>query len=245
MVVAEDRRQHLLAMKENTMITDPKLATQALAVLGLTLVAFMFHGVFHLEPATIALFAAAVLLLISRSDPHHIFSHVEWSTIFFFVGLFMMVGAIVKVGVIGDISKFLVEATDPTAESMYLTSSVILWCSGLLSAMVDNIPYVATMSPLIQDTANSVFHGGLADSSALPLETLHNETLKPVWWSLALGSCLGGNGSPIGASANVIVIGIAARSGVKISFVEFLAYGVPVTIMSIAISHAYIWVRYY
>src|SRR5690606_16547834 len=135
------------------------------------------------------------------------------------------VGGIVKVGVIGDVSAALIEHTHPTAESMENTAYALLWGSAVLSAIVDNIPYVATMSPLVLDMSNTVFHGGAADPAALPLDTLHHPVLEPVWWSLALGSCLGGNGTAIGASANVVVIGIAARNGVHISFMRFVAYG--------------------
>ena len=162
-----------------------------------------------------------------------------------FIGLFIMVGAVVKVGLIGDISQFVIDYTKPNADDMQTTAIVLLWASGILSAVVDNIPYVATMSPLILDTANTVFHGGAADSGALPQETLHHPTLMPVWWALALGSCLGGNGTPIGASANVIVLGIAERSGVVITFLKFMAYGVPTMLFTLGVSHVYLLLRYY
>ena len=128
---------------------------------------------------------------------------------------------------------------------MESTAFAVLWCSGILSATVDNIPYVATMSPLIQDMANTIFHNGQADPGALPLDPLHHTVLEPVWWALALGSCLGGNGTAIGASANVIVLGVAERSGVIITFLKFMAYGVPTMLVTLAVSHVYILLRYY
>ncbi len=245
MKVDEAKRMRLMRMDESRLLKDPGLAIRSLSVLGLVLVGFMLHGVLHLQPATIALTGAAVLLALTKGDPHKVLADVEWSTIFFFIGLFIMVGGIVRVGVIGDLSGMVIDVTNPTAEDMTATASLVLWASGILSAFVDNIPYVATMSPLIQDTANAVFHGGTADSAALPLETLHHPVLEPVWWALALGSCLGGNGSPIGASANVIVIGIAGRAGVKISFLRFMAVGIPTMLATLAISHVYLWLRYF
>ena len=128
---------------------------------------------------------------------------------------------------------------------MFKTTMTVLWFSAGASAFVDNIPYVATMAPLIQDMANSVFHGGTADPANLPLETLHHPVLMPVWWALALGSCLGGNGTPIGASANVIVRGIAERSGIVITFLKFMAYGIPTVVLTLGVSHVYILLRYY
>lgn len=245
MKVDEVKRMRLMRMDENRLLKDRGLAIRALTVLGLVLIGFMLHGVLHLAPATIALAGAAVLLAMTRGDPHKVLADVEWSTIFFFIGLFIMVGGIVRVGVIGDLSQMVIDVTNPTAEDMSTTAALVLWASGILSAFVDNIPYVATMSPLIQDTANAVFHGGAADSSALPLSTLHHPVLEPVWWALALGSCLGGNGSPIGASANVIVLGIAGRSGVHISFLRFMAFGIPTMIATLAICHVYLWLRYF
>lgn len=243
--VDEGKRQRIMAMDASRLIKDRMLAVKSLLVLALTLVGFMLHGVLHLEPATVALLGAAVLLVISRGDPHKVFAGVEWSTIFFFIGLFIVVGGVVKAGVIRDVSQMVVEWTEPSRETMYRTSVTVLWCSGILSALVDNIPYVATMSPLILDMANGVFHGGAADAAELPLSTLHHAALMPVWWALALGSCLGGNATPIGASANVVVIGIAARSGVAVTFGRFMAYGVPTTLFTLVVSHVYLWLRYY
>jgi Na+/H+ antiporter NhaD/arsenite permease-like protein len=245
LTVAEDKRQRILAMDERKMIKDVSLSFKAVTVLVLTLLGFTLHGVLHMEPATVALLGAATLLLISRGDPHRVLAEVEWPTIFFFMGLFVVIGGIVKVGLIRDISEFIIRATAPTETDMATTATTLLWASGLLSAVVDNIPYVATMSPLVLDMANAVFHGGAADPANLSVATLHHDVLLPVWWSLALGACLGGNATPIGASANVVVIGIAERAGYKISFARFMKMGVPVTLLTLALSQVYVWVRYY
>lgn len=213
LVVTEERRQRILAMDEVRMIKDPTLAKKAVSVLVLTLIGFTLHGTLHLEPATIALFGAATLLLIARGNPHKVLAEVEWPTIFFFIGLFIVVGGIVKVGIVRDVSQAIVHATTPSQAGMQTTATTLLWASGVLSAVVDNIPYVATMNPLVLDMANTVFHNGTADAANLPVATLHAPVLMPVWWSLALGACLGGNATPIGASANVVVLGILERSG--------------------------------
>ena len=119
---------------------------------------------------------------------------------------------------------------------------MLLWFSGIVSAFLDNIPYVATMAPLVTEMAGTIFHGA---PQHVPQATLHHPVLMPVWWALALGSCLGGNGTPIGASANVVVLGIAERAGRKISFLKFMAYGMPVMFMTLMISTGYLYLRYY
>ena len=243
--VSESKRQRIMQMDESQLIKDAALAKRSAAVLLLTIVGFLLHGALHYQPATIALGGAALLLLISKQSPRKVFSEVEWPTIFFFIGLFIMVGGIAKVGLIGDISQLVIDYTDPSPDDMFKTTMTVLWFSAGASAFVDNIPYVATMAPLIQDMANSVLHGGTADPANLPLETLHHPVLMPVWWALALGSCLGGNGTPIGASANVIVLEIAERSGIVITFLKFMAYGIPTVVLTLAVSHVYILLRYY
>lgn len=241
----EVRRQRIMQMDARKLIKDRSLVIKSCLVLGATIAGFTLHDWLHLQPATIAMLGAALLLLISREDPHHILREVEWPTVFFFVGLFLMVGGVVKVGLIGQLSQMVIEVTEPTREDTLLTSMVMLWFSGVASAIVDNIPYVATMSPLVLDMAQSVFHEGTGTADALPVATLHHPMLLPVWWSLALGACLGGNGTAIGASANVIVLGIAERNGRKISFLKFALYGIPVTLLTLLISSFYVWLRYY
>ncbi|MEM6531033.1 MAG: ArsB/NhaD family transporter [Myxococcota bacterium] len=244
--VSEKHRARVMAMNPSKLIKDRTLVISSSIVLSITILGFALHSVVHIEPATIALVGAATLLFISKVDAHEILGEkIEWGTIFFFIGLFLTVGGIVKVGLVGDLSSFVVEATGPTKDDMFNTAIAMLWFSGIASAVVDNIPYVATMIPLVQDTANSVFHQGALDPSALPLATLHQPVLAPVWWCLALGACLGGNGSPIGASANVVVIATAQKAGHTISFLRFCKFGVPVMLMTLAIGTVYIWVRYY
>lgn len=233
----EELKTRILAMEEKEAIKDPAMLKKSLLVLGMVFVGFVLHGVLHYEPATIALFGAGILLFLSKSNnPHTILAEVEWPVIFFFIGLFIMVGGLVKVGFISLMSE---EVLALTKGNLFSTSMLILWFSAVASAVVDNIPYVATMNPLVIDMARELW------PSASGIELLQHAELMPIWWSLALGACLGGNGSPIGASANVIVVGMAEKSGYKISFLRFMAYGVPITILTVAISMVYIWIRYY
>jgi Na+/H+ antiporter NhaD/arsenite permease-like protein len=243
--VKEELKQRIMNMNENEMIKDPVLLKKSLAVLALTIFGFVIHGYLHFEPATIALSGAALLFLISGEKPHEIFLEVEWPTIFFFMGLFIIVGGVVKVGLIENLSLIMIDLTGPTETNMFHTSMVMLWFSAIASAIVDNIPFVATMNPLVLDMANTIYHAGAASSHALPTSTLHHPVLMPVWWALALGACLGGNGSPIGASANVIVVGMAEKANKPISFLKFMAYGVPIMVETLIIATIYVWLRYY
>jgi Na+/H+ antiporter NhaD/arsenite permease-like protein len=233
----EALRQRLMDMNEKDAIRDPVLLKKSLLVLAVTMTGFVLHGVLHLQPATIALFGAGLLLLVSKiKDPHHILAQVEWTTIFFFIGLFIIIGGVVKVGLIQWMS---VKVLELTGGNLFHTSMVILWFSAFASAFIDNIPYVATMNPLIIDMAKQLW------PTLSGTQLLHHPDLMPVWWSLALGACLGGNGTPIGASANVIVVGMAAKMGYPISFKQFMIYGMPFMIQTVVISMIYIWLRYY
>ena len=237
LTVREDLRQRVMAMDENEAIKDPVLLKKSLLVLALTMMGFVFHGMLHLEPATIALTGAGLLLLISGiKEPHHILAEAEWATLFFFIGLFIIIGGVIKVGLIKWLS---IQVLAITQGNMLATSMVVMWFSAFASAIVDNIPYVATMNPLIIDMAKQLW------PNLSGTELLHHPDLMPVWWSLALGACLGGNGTAIGASANVIVVGIAERSGSPISFKKFLLYGMPFMIQTVFISMIYVWLRYY
>jgi len=242
LTVREDLKARVMAMNENELISDPVLLKKSGAVLGLTILGFVLHGFLHYEPATVALFGASALLFISGEEPHQILSEVEWPTIFFFMGLFIIIGGTVKVGLIELFSKEMINLTSPTKDSMLMLSMVMVWFSGVASAIVDNIPFVATMNPLLVSLAEKVLgpETGLTGAALL-----QHPTMLPVWWSLALGACLGGNGTAIGASANVIVVGLSEKAGYKISFVRFMKYGVPVTIGTIFLSMVYIYVRYY
>jgi Na+/H+ antiporter NhaD/arsenite permease-like protein len=237
LTVRENLRQRIMTMNENEAIKDPVLLKKSLCVLALTMAGFVFHGMLHLEPATIALTGAGLLLLISGiKEPHHILAEAEWATLFFFIGLFIIIGGVIKVGLIKWLS---IQVLAITQGNMLATSVVVMWFSAFASAVVDNIPFVATMNPLIIDMAKQLWPN--LSGTAL----LHHPDLMPVWWSLALGACLGGNGTSIGASANVIVVGIAERSGSPISFKKFMLYGIPFMIQSVIISMIYVWLRYY
>ncbi len=216
----------IMAFREKDAITDVKLLKKCLVVLGLVIVAFMVHGLLHLEAATIAMTGAAILILVTKDDFHEIMTKVEWTTIFFFAGLFILVHGLVEVGIIDAMAEKMLALTDGDVRA---TAIYTLWLSGIASALVDNIPFVATMIPLIENMEPAL--GGL-------------EATMPVWWALAIGACLGGNGSIIGASANVIVAGFAARSGHPIGFIKFMKLAFPLMLMSILMAHIYIVLRY-
>jgi Na+/H+ antiporter NhaD/arsenite permease-like protein len=196
---------------------------------------FVLAHPLHLEPGTIAMFGAALLLLFyifgrpaeeQSHEVHHTFAEVEWITIFFFVGLFVVVHGVEVAGVLKMLAEMLLEAT---GGDMTTTALAILWASAILSAVVDNIPFVATMIPLIKSMAPAF--GG-------------PEGLMPLWWSLSLGACLGGNGTLVGASANLTVAGLAERAGHPIRFVPFMKVAFGLMLVSIVISTAYVWWRY-
>jgi len=235
--VRPELKKRVLEMNEREAIKDPVMLKKSLFVLGVVILGFIFHGMLHYEPATVALFGAGLLLLLSGThEPHEYLAEVEWPTIFFFMGLFIIIGGVVKVGLIKWMSQKVLEITHG---NMFSTSMLVMWFSAFASAFVDNIPYVATMNPLIIDMAKEIWpnlHG---------LQLLHNPDLMPLWWSLALGACLGGNGTAIGASANVIVVGMAERAGKKISFAKFMLYGMPIMILTVFLSMIYVWLRYY
>ncbi len=237
LVTRDELKERIMQMDEREAIKDPVMLRKSLAVLVLVLAGFVFHGILHFQPATIALFGAGLLLLLSRTnEPHHVLSEVEWPTIFFFLGLFIIVGGVVKVGLIKRMSLQILELT---GGDLFATSMIVMWFSAIASAVVDNIPYVATMNPLIVDMARQLW----PDLSGIQL--LQHPDLMPLWWSLALGACLGGNATIVGASANVIVVGLSEKAGRKISFWKFMAYGTPVMIMTVAVSSLYVWIRYY
>jgi len=240
--VRDELKKKIMSLQEREQIKDPVLLKKSLLVLTLTIIGFMLHGIFHYEPATIALMGATTLLFISGEEPHSILAEVEWPTIFFFIGLFIIIGGIVKVGLVEDMSRAMIAITDPQPENMTTLAMVMLWFSAVCSAVVDNIPFVATMNPLLIDMVHKVY--GL-DLGTATVEHIQHQAMMPVWWSLALGACLGGNGSPIGASANVIVVGLSEKAGHKITFVQFLKYGLPVMFLTIFLSMIYIYVRYY
>src|SRR6266545_3757917 len=221
------RAAQLLALDEREAITDPALLVRALVVLAVVTVAFALHGMLHYEPSVVALLGAGLLVLLARGDPARFLREVEWPTLAFFMGLFIMVGALVKTGVITTLAE---AAARATGGSLLVASGLLLWVSGALSAIVDNIPYVATMAPVT---------GALVET--IP----DNHDPRVLWWSLALGADLGGNATAIGASANVVVLGLADRAGHRIGFLEFARYGALVAGVTMAISMLYLWLRYF
>jgi Na+/H+ antiporter NhaD/arsenite permease-like protein len=225
---SKDAEETIGAMDAAGSIRDPILLRKSLIVLGIVIVAFFLHGALHLEAATIALFGAAALMLYARSDVEEVLREVEWPTLLFFVGLFVLVGGLEATGFVGGIASAL---TNVAGGASALTAIVVIWGSGIASGIVDNIPFTATMIPVIQDLAKA--------------EGLSEEEVRPLWWSLALGADFGGNLTLIGASANVVVAGMSERAGQKISFVKFMLYGIPVTLVSLVVATVYVLVRYY
>jgi Na+/H+ antiporter NhaD/arsenite permease-like protein len=227
MVVEERLKLGIMRFDEREAIKDVSLLKKSLIVLGAVILGFILQRQIHMEPATIAMAGAAVLLLISKENLHEIFKEVEWVTIFFFIGLFIVVTGIEKTGLIKMMAENVMAMT---GGDMVATAFVVTWMSAVASAFIDNIPFVATMIPMIKDIGNII-----GDA----------EAIKPLWWALSLGACLGGNGSIIGASANVIVAGFLERSGRKIKFLEFMKLAFPLMLWSILISWVYIYLRYF
>lgn len=220
-------QQELMKMDEKKSLKDKNLLAKSLFVLGITILGFFTHSFTHIENSTIAL-AGGFLLLLLAGGSHHLvettMDAVEWATIFFFIGLFIAVGGLIETGIIGSLAEHAVELT---GGDVIATSMLVLWLSAIVSSVLDNIPFVATMIPLIQNM------GAMGVSN-----------LEPVWWSLALGACLGGNGTLVGASANLIVAGLAADHGVRITFIKYLKVGFPIMIFTIVLSTIYVYLRY-
>ena len=225
MTVEESLKDRIMEFDEYESIKDVPLLKKCLFVLGLTILGFVLHQFLHMESATIALGGGTLLMLLSRIDPDHVLHQVEWPVIFFFIGLFILVGGLEETGIIEALA---VKSLEITGGEMISTSMIILWLSAIASAFVDNIPFVATMIPLIHTMGEL---GGMSN-------------IDPFWWSLALGACLGGNGTLIGASANVIVAGMAEHRKHHISFLGFMKVAFPLMIMSIIVSSVYVYLRY-
>ncbi len=234
---AEDQnRQRVLAMDERALITDAVLLRHCLGVLGAVLVAFMLARRIHLEPGTIAMFGAAILLLLDNwphsaehqtRKVHASFSDVEWITLFFFIGLFVVVAGVERTGLISRIAHWVLGAT---GGKLAVAATMVLWSSAFLSAVVDNIPFVAAMIPLIREVG--------------PQLAGHPAQANVLWWSLAAGACLGGNGTLIGASANLTVAGLAERQGVPFGFWTYTKTAFPLMLLSIVMSQVYLFLRY-
>ena len=217
-----DRVELVMSLNEREAIKDVRLLVKCGVVLAMVVAAFVLHPVLHYEPSVVALLGAGLLVLITNVTTEDALREVEWPTLVFFAGLFVMVGSLVETGVIGKVSEALAGATEGRVG---LTAMVLLFGSAGLSAIVDNIPYVATMSPVV--------------ASLVPSDGPH-----VLWWALALGADLGGNATAIGASANVVVLGIAERAGHPIGFWQFTKYGIVVTVVTIGLSAPYLWLRY-
>ena len=204
------------------LITNLLLLRRSLVVVAGVVLGFLVHGVLHLQPATIAMAGATALLLWTRSEPHQVLREIEWTTLFFFIGLFITVEAVVAVGLIDAVARGVLSLT---GGNLPLTALLLLWLSAVASGIVDNIPYTAAVIPIVHSLGQ-----------AMPVE--------PLWWSLALGACLGGNATLVGASANVVIASLAERSGHPISFRRFLGYGLLTTLVSLVLATLYVWLRY-
>jgi Na+/H+ antiporter NhaD/arsenite permease-like protein len=225
-VYDEDRAAEIMALEEREAIRDPRLLVQGLIVLALVVAGFVLHPVLHYEPSIVALLGAGLLIAVSTAETGDVLKEVEWPTLAFFAGLFIMIGGLIETGVIGEISKSLADAIGDNELGGSIT---LLSASAVLSGIVDNIPYVATMAPITSDLVDAM--GGSGD--------------HVMWWALAIGADLGGNATAIGASANVVVLGIAERNRQPISFWHFTKYGLVVTTITVAISTGYVWLRYF
>jgi len=219
--------QQVMALQERRAITDTRLLIRALAVLALVIVGFGLHSVLHVAPSIVALVGAGTMLLVTNIDVTDVLPEVEWPTLVFFMGLFVMVAGLVHTGVIGTLGAAVASAF---GENWFLAATALIFGSAILGAFIDNIPYTATMTPVVEEMA---------------AQTPDAETGRALWWAFALGACFGGNGTAIAASANVVAIGIAKRAGHPITFWKFTKYGIVVTLLSATLAWAYVWLRYF
>lgn len=229
MRVSNENRARLMGYNDKNLIKNKTLLKISLVVLGLMLTAFMLQGVIKIETATIAMTAGLFLLIVSdRHKVEQTLAHdIDWATIFFFMGLFMIVESLVETGFINHIASGVMSLTHGEPKT---TSMAILWLSGIFSAVIDNVPFVAAMIPVLE---------------RLGVLINNPDAMHPIWWSMALGACLGGNGTMIGASANIVAIGIANRNGFRISFKEYTKIGALFALNAIVVSTLYILIRYY
>ncbi len=226
LTASEETRAEVLKMDDSSLITNYTVLRISLVVLALTLVGFVLHGQLDYEPSAVAMMGATVLLLLTRVDPYHALREVEWVTLFFFIGLFIVVGAMESTGALDRVGEF---AVDASGGSRTVGAFLLLWLSTIASGIVDNIPYTATMLPVVQDMSSSLGEG--PDDHVF-------------WWALAYGADFGGNLTIIGASANVLVANLADRNGEPISFWQFARFGVPATLLTAIVATGYLWLRY-
>ncbi len=222
---SEERRNAVFALDESKTISDKNLLIKSGSVLILTIIGFVVHQTFNLESSTIALGGAMILLLLSKIDPEEILMEIEWNTIFFFMGLFILVGSLEKVGVINILAEKIVTLTNG---NLYMTAMLVLWVAAILSSFLDNVPFVATMIPLLQN-----------------MEKITGVQSPVLWFALASGACLGGNGTLIGASCNVIIGGMLEKRNHKLSFIQYLKIAFPTMILSIAAIAVYMSFFYF
>ncbi|MCP4640996.1 MAG: ArsB/NhaD family transporter, partial [bacterium] len=230
--VSSDIRARVMEMNPSRAITDKTLMVKSLVVLGMVLTAFLLHGILHVGPAPAALGGAALLLLITRADPDEGFNAVEWPTLFFFIGLFLTVAGLVETGVIEKIATL---SLSVTGHSLLLTCMIVMWFAGFSSAFIGAIPIVTALIPVIQTIIPSMAAQGVAPESTIGYA---------LWWSLALGACLGGNGTMFGTAANVVVVEIARNNRRQITYGQFLRYGMPLMVATLIISSVYVALRY-
>ena len=221
-----DSRQSVMEQRPDELITDRGLLIKTGAVLGLTVLGFLFQDILKVSPAIIAMSGAGLLFVVTQVDPHDVLSHVEWDTLTFFVGLFILVGGLVETGVIDRAQKWMVDISGGDERNL---AFIMVWFGGTASAIVDNIPFTATMVEIV----------------AKIVEENPSEQTSPLWWALVMGADFGGNATMVGASANVLVVSMARARGYPISFIGFMKYGIPISVVSMLISTGYIWIRYY
>ncbi|TDT69727.1 putative tyrosine transporter P-protein [Hypnocyclicus thermotrophus] len=234
MKVSRDLKARIMEIDPNRALRDNKILMKSGIVMGLVILGFLTNSITNFGIAATAMSGAVVLMIIAKQDPEEIFKTVEWKTLFFFIGLFILVQGVVEIGVLKILGQKMIKVTHG---NLKITSALILWISTFVSAIVNNIPYTTTIIPLIKN-------------ELIPnIMKLHPELTKKtieyaLWWALSVGACFGGNATIVGASANVVATGIAAKSGRKISFFEFLKYGVLITILTVIVSNIYIYWRY-
>ncbi len=223
LVATEENMKKVAEIDNSKTIKDKKHMIRSMTVLGLVILGFMLHDITHIDTYVVAMVGASILLLFEK--PSELLEKIEWNTIFFFIGLFIIIGGLEASGGIKLMAEWLLKVTNGSQEA---TSLMILWGSGIISGIIDNIPYTATMSPMLVEIQ----------------KTMGADYTYPLWWALSLGACLGGNMTIIGAAANVIVSENSAKEGHPIGFMQYMKYGVPIVLISLIISSVYVYLRY-
>ncbi|SDF75724.1 Na+/H+ antiporter NhaD [Lentzea fradiae] len=219
--------ESVMSLQERRAITDPAMLRRCLIVFAGVVIGFGLHAVVHIDPAIVALVGAGVMMIVTKAEPSEVLAEVEWPTLVFFMGLFVMVAGLTHTGVIETVGTWAISAF---GDDYFLAATALLFGSSVLGAFFDNIPYVATMTPVVEGMVAEIPDAG---------------TGQALWWSFALGADFGGNGTAVAASANVVALGIAARAGHRISFWQFTRYGIVVTLLSTAMAWGYVWLRYF